>query len=597
MNQPLISIIITAYNYARYLPCSIGSALAQTYPNIEVIVMDNASMDETAALLEAYRHDERVHVYRNEQNVGQQANHNRGLRNARGEYICFLSADDMLLPDFLQHSMQFLNAHTDIDVVYSAMCVMNDHGHIYKQMQTTGEPITAYHGSRNELANLLAFSNYMSFPSLLVPRWIYERFGNIREDVTATDFDLVLRWASQDVRFGYMPEALHAIRLHDGQESSDANFVSTGHDMRDFLDFLSRYLQPQFADRFNGFEYNIARALERKCERLFASGYQENGVLGPQMAAAEERLAALITYNRLTRTTPKLCIIVLPGDALASTLASLQSLVMQNHETWEAIVVQQPGVQFDSLYRAIDPRGRIRTAQLHYPGHEGRSINQALLLSSADIFTFMHAGTTQYPHDYLAKLMQAFAEPTCAFTLSGCEYVLYDSAGNSRNVAVPHDYSNLHELTAIPKYPLDTMALHRTTLDEFFYFNEQYTLWSEWDMQMRLATAFPPKYLASTIALHVHEHSRSVRDFVHDAHHSAKALYAAYPTTQPYIQQKRTDYLLQLEQMGELSTSQEAENRLRLMTGAPAPEPAPQANSVTFALSKSTFTPMVVAGA
>ena len=94
MFSPLVSICIPSYNYARYLPECLNSAIAQTYPNFEVVVVDNCSDDGTPELVAEYcRRYNRIVFHRNSENIGMTANFNRAMELARGKYIKFLCAD------------------------------------------------------------------------------------------------------------------------------------------------------------------------------------------------------------------------------------------------------------------------------------------------------------------------------------------------------------------------------------------------------------------------------------------------------------------------------------------------------------------------
>ena len=97
---PLVSIVITSFNYASYLPTTIQSARTQTYPHVELIVIDDCSTDGTAAVLDQIERDfPAIVVVRLATNSGQTAACLEGLRVARGDYILFLDSDDALLPD------------------------------------------------------------------------------------------------------------------------------------------------------------------------------------------------------------------------------------------------------------------------------------------------------------------------------------------------------------------------------------------------------------------------------------------------------------------------------------------------------------------
>ncbi|MEM6324322.1 MAG: glycosyltransferase family A protein [Pseudomonadota bacterium] len=102
------SVIIPAYNSAASLPASIEAALAQTQPALEILVIDDGSTDDTAAV--AARYGNRIRLLR-QANAGQGAARNHGLREARGEFVTFLDADDCWEPDFLAVMEPFLTAH------------------------------------------------------------------------------------------------------------------------------------------------------------------------------------------------------------------------------------------------------------------------------------------------------------------------------------------------------------------------------------------------------------------------------------------------------------------------------------------------------
>jgi glycosyltransferase involved in cell wall biosynthesis len=98
--SPLVSIVIPCFNAARWLPAALGSALAQTHRPLEIIAVDDGSTDDTPSILadHAARHPEILHV-RTQPNRGQCVAANRGLADARGDYVKFFDADDLLSPD------------------------------------------------------------------------------------------------------------------------------------------------------------------------------------------------------------------------------------------------------------------------------------------------------------------------------------------------------------------------------------------------------------------------------------------------------------------------------------------------------------------
>lgn len=103
MEKPLISVIVPVYNVGDYLEGCLNSLLAQTYPKIEVILVDDASTDNGGALCSAYvSRDSRIQAVRLPQNRGPSAARNEGVRRAQGTYVSFVDADDRVEPDLLE---------------------------------------------------------------------------------------------------------------------------------------------------------------------------------------------------------------------------------------------------------------------------------------------------------------------------------------------------------------------------------------------------------------------------------------------------------------------------------------------------------------
>lgn len=116
--QPgLVSIMMPAYNAAEFIQSAIESVLAQTYPQWELIVVNDGSSDDTAQILKRFS-DSRIRVIE-QANAGEAAARNRALDAARGEFLAFLDADDQFLPEFLALALAFLSEHPQCDAVYS----------------------------------------------------------------------------------------------------------------------------------------------------------------------------------------------------------------------------------------------------------------------------------------------------------------------------------------------------------------------------------------------------------------------------------------------------------------------------------------------
>lgn len=115
-NRPLVSVVMLTYKRADILPQAIESILAQTYPDFELIILNDGSPDNTDEVVKKY-HDKRIRYYKNKQNKGIAYSRNRGVSLARGKYIMIMDDDDISLPTRIEKQAGYLNAHPDIDVL------------------------------------------------------------------------------------------------------------------------------------------------------------------------------------------------------------------------------------------------------------------------------------------------------------------------------------------------------------------------------------------------------------------------------------------------------------------------------------------------
>lgn len=128
--QPLVSIVIPAYNNAEYLAQAIESALGQSYGNIELIVSDHSSTDDTFAVMRGFERDERVTLLSTPSGGGALRNWNRVSEAARGKYIKLLCGDDLLYPNIVGEQASALESSPTASVAASSRDVVNSRGRV-----------------------------------------------------------------------------------------------------------------------------------------------------------------------------------------------------------------------------------------------------------------------------------------------------------------------------------------------------------------------------------------------------------------------------------------------------------------------------------
>jgi glycosyltransferase involved in cell wall biosynthesis len=128
-NLPLVSICIPSYNSSMFIRETLQSILNQTYTNLEIIVCDDRSVDDTVAIVRSFK-DPRIELHENEQNIGVERNWNRTLELSQGKYAKVMGADDILYPDCIERQVNVLEnpANDDVKLVSSHKNVINQRG-------------------------------------------------------------------------------------------------------------------------------------------------------------------------------------------------------------------------------------------------------------------------------------------------------------------------------------------------------------------------------------------------------------------------------------------------------------------------------------
>ena len=208
--QPLVSVIMPAYNTEKYIGESIQSVLDQTYTNWELLVVDDGSTDTTAQIVRAFADSDRRIKYFFQQNAGQSKARNTAIQNARGTLLAFLDSDDLWLPEKLQLQLRAMVA-TNVDVVYSNGFVIYEPGAPPGQMDF---PIVAGTVEGRKMFDLLLLLNFIPVQSVVLRKEVFDKAGPFEESLLCEDYDLWLKIASSGASFHGLNQKLIKYRRH-----------------------------------------------------------------------------------------------------------------------------------------------------------------------------------------------------------------------------------------------------------------------------------------------------------------------------------------------------------------------------------------------
>ena len=218
-NMPLVTIITASLNSVRTLERAIQSVLAQTYPNVEYIVLDGGSTDGTRSIIEKYA--TRLADWSSEPDRGISDAFNKGLAKASGEYIGILNSDDVYMPETVQEIVSAFGEHPDAGFVFGDQLFMAEQGQVLFCQQ--GDP-----GYQNKIRTGMPS---IPHPTTFVRREVYQKYGVFAlEYKTAMDYELLYRFHLAGVSGCYVPKILAAMQV--GGES-DRRFWRAYSEVRD----------------------------------------------------------------------------------------------------------------------------------------------------------------------------------------------------------------------------------------------------------------------------------------------------------------------------------------------------------------------------
>lgn len=222
-NFPLVSLIIISYNQKNYIEDCMQSLLHLSYPNIELLYLDDCSPDGSFA--EACRYEERIRekfekvsFTENVINQGLIKNLNSLVTQCHGKYVKFMAADDFLLPDSIDRMAAFMESNPEYDLVYSNAWHGNAGTHFPLDCRGLSKEYAQIPPHGREVFGKLYRNDFIVAPTVMVKRELYERVGLYDPNLGIEDWDFFLRVARQG-NIGYLDAETVMYRYTEGSLS------------------------------------------------------------------------------------------------------------------------------------------------------------------------------------------------------------------------------------------------------------------------------------------------------------------------------------------------------------------------------------------
>jgi glycosyltransferase involved in cell wall biosynthesis len=213
MALPLVSIICLSYNHERFVREAIESVLHQTYPNIQIIVVDDASTDESVNEIKKIIGDRNVECLFLKENLGNCAAFNRGLALAKGEYIVDFATDDVMMPERIARQVTFFQSldesygvvFTDAEYIDANGKIFRNHyEYLFQQRLLDRVP-------QGDVYRDVLTTYFIAAPTMLVRKKVFDAIGGYDEQLAYEDFDFWVR-SSRIFKYGLLNEKLTRVR-------------------------------------------------------------------------------------------------------------------------------------------------------------------------------------------------------------------------------------------------------------------------------------------------------------------------------------------------------------------------------------------------
>ena len=240
MNEPLVSVIIPSYNQAHYLEAALDSVIFQDYPNIEMIICNHGSTDNTSQVIAAFHNnlknqevsylhhmdydDERfvrrsaprypqsrkILVLESSENIGGTRSYNEGFTRATGKYCTYLVGDDRFQLNAVRKMVEVLETQ-DYDFVYSDTVIVDDRDRILQRL------------SKPDYSFETCFADWYHLGVSKLYKTTLHQVSGFYDPTykNANDYDMYLRFALDGCRFVHIPEVLYYLRIHDPDDQKE----------------------------------------------------------------------------------------------------------------------------------------------------------------------------------------------------------------------------------------------------------------------------------------------------------------------------------------------------------------------------------------
>ena len=289
--NPSVSICIPMYNSERTIGKTITSILEQTYPHFELIVIDNASTDNSVEIVKTFP-DPRINLIEYHTHLPHaELNWDRCFYHAKGEYMAIFHADDIYLPKMIERQVETFRKYSSVVGVFTSGNIINDNDEMAEEFKLPDEIKGGYPYTYPELLNtFLLHADFLPTPTAMLKREVYTKCSPFRYDEfkSASDLDMWLR-ASAFGTLAILDEKLFNYRVSKHQGSNKLNKLRTRES--DYFKVMDAHLKKNSVSEYIKMRYELSRFGDQfLCQMNFLRQYGFQVLCNPKVLVDKIKL-------------------------------------------------------------------------------------------------------------------------------------------------------------------------------------------------------------------------------------------------------------------------------------------------------------------
>lgn len=388
--NPLVSIVIPVYNAEKYIERALKSLINQSYKNIEVIVVNDGSTDNTEKIVKKYV-DKIRYFYK--ENGGVASALNLGIKNMKGEYFSWLSHDDVYYTNKIERQIEELKNIDKDNILYSGFELINDKSEFLYAWEIASK--NEYRKLNNSFYALLLSG--LNGCSLLIPKKAFYEVDFFNEDLKCTqDYDLWFKIFKNGYKIKYMPEVLLQYRIHESQDTKLKlkSVIEEGNKL--WIYMISNLSEDDYKDIFYN-EYSLLKLLKNNLIPLNYDG---------AVKFIDERLNILeIENKKYYELNNKISIIVNLLKSYSNINEIIDSVIAQKYDNIEIIFITNENI--DYLIKDLKYLEKIKYKVLN-----SSSIENILDYIEGDFIQFINNGDILIENKFKIQLEEFIKEPS-----------------------------------------------------------------------------------------------------------------------------------------------------------------------------------------